>query len=103
MATVEEAIDVHVPVSAAYDRWAHFESFPLFMEGIVEVRKLDETFLHWVAEVGGRRRERATETILQGPDRGIEWRSIDGSEPRGEGRFQTLEPSHTRVRRPYRH
>jgi len=103
MATVEEAIDVHVPVSAAYDRWAHFESFPLFMEGIVEVRKLDETFLHWVAEVGGRRREWDTEIILQVPDRVIEWRSIDGSEPSGEVRFQQLDPSHTRVRVHFEH
>jgi uncharacterized membrane protein len=97
MATVEETIEVQVPVSAAYDRWAHFESFPLFMEGIVEVRMLDETFVHWVAEVGGRRREWDTEIIRQVPDRVIEWRAIDNSEPSGEVRFQQLDPSRTRV------
>jgi len=97
MAAVEEAIEVQVPVSAAYDRWAHFESFPLFMEGIVEVRMLDESFIHWVAEIGGRRREWDAEIILRVPDRVIEWRSIDSSEPSGEVRFQQLDPSRTRV------
>ncbi len=97
MAIVEEAIEVQVPVSAAYDRWAHFESFPLFMEGIVEVRLLDETIVHWVAEAGGRRHEWDAEIILQVPDRVIEWRSIDSAEPSGEVRFQQLDASRTRV------
>src|SRR5215813_245381 len=97
MATVEQAIDVEVPVRTAYDRWTQFEAFPEFMDGIVEVRKLDETIVHWVAEVGGRRREWDAEIISKVPERLIEWRAIQPSEPSGEVRFEALAPLMTRV------
>lgn len=97
MATVEEAIDVDVPVHTAYDRWTRFELFPEFMDGVVEVRKLDETIVHWVAEVGGHRHEWDAEIISQVPERLIEWRAIQPLEPSGEVRFEQLEPTRTRV------
>jgi uncharacterized membrane protein len=31
MATVESSIDVHVPISVAYNQWTQFEEFPSFM------------------------------------------------------------------------
>ena len=31
MPTVEETIDVEVPVRTAYDQWTQFEDFPHFM------------------------------------------------------------------------
>ena len=55
MATIEEAIDVEVPVRAAYNQWTQFEAFHSFMEGIESVRQQDHTHLHWVADVGGTR------------------------------------------------
>jgi len=97
MATVEEAIDVEVPVRTAYDRWTNFETFPEFMDGIVEVRQLDDTIVHWVAEIGGHRREWDAEIVRQVPERVIEWRAIQPSEPSGEVRFEQLEPAKTRV------
>ena len=56
MANIEESIDVEVPVETAYNQWTQFEEFPSFMEGIEEVRQVDDTHLHWVAEVGGQAR-----------------------------------------------
>ncbi len=97
MATVEQAIDVDVPIRTAYDRWTRFEAFPEFMDGVVEVRKLDETIVHWVAEVGGHRREWDAEIVSQVPERLIEWRAIQPAEPSGEVRFEQLEPRKTRV------
>jgi uncharacterized membrane protein len=90
-------IDVRVPVRAAYREWAQFETFPLFMDGIVEVRRLDETFVHWVAEIDGRRREWDAEIVRQVPDRVIEWRSIDAAQPSGEVRFRPLHDGSTRI------
>ena len=57
METVEKSIEVHVPVSIAYNQWTQFEDFPRFMEGIKEVRQFDDTHLHWRAEVGGKEKE----------------------------------------------
>jgi len=47
--SIEESIEVEVPVSTAYNQWTQFEQFPSFMEGVKEVRQLDDTHLHWVA------------------------------------------------------
>ena len=53
--TIDESIEVDVPVSTAYNQWTQFEDFPLFMEGVDDVQQLDDTRLHWVATVAGRR------------------------------------------------
>jgi hypothetical protein len=42
MSTVKEAVDIEVPVRIAYNQWTQFEEFPNFMEGVEEVRQLDE-------------------------------------------------------------
>jgi hypothetical protein len=36
---------------SAYGRRTEFEMFPELMDGVVEVRKLDETIVHWVLVV----------------------------------------------------
>ena len=42
MASVTKSIDVNVPVSAAYNQWTQFDLFPQFMDGVKEVRQLDD-------------------------------------------------------------
>ena len=42
MERIEESIDVDVPVETAYNPWMQFEEFPAFMEGIEQVRQLDD-------------------------------------------------------------
>src|SRR5215212_11470178 len=32
--TIDEAIEVNVPVKTVYNQWTQFEDFPLFMEGV---------------------------------------------------------------------
>ena len=56
MASRIESIDVNVPLSTAYNQWTQFEEFPRFMEGVKSVTQIDDSHLHWVAEVGGRAR-----------------------------------------------
>lgn len=87
MATVEKSIDVHVPVSMAYDQWTQFETFPAFMEGVVAVRQIDDSHVHWVAEISGERHEWDAEIVRQEPDRLIEWRSTGGLENSGRVEF----------------
>ena len=73
MSTIEESIDVEVPVSTAYGQWTQFESFPRFMEAIERVEQVDDTHLHWVADIGGSRREWDAEITEQHPDERIAW------------------------------
>ena len=96
MATVDKTIDVHVPVSAAYDQWTQFEEFPRFMEGIVSVRQLDDSHIHWIAEVGGEREEWDAEIVEQVPDRVIAWRSVGGLTNAGRVEFEPIDQG-TRV------
>ena len=53
MSTIEQSIDVEVPVRTAYNQWTQFEEFPKFMDGVVEVRQLSDTRLLWRSEIGG--------------------------------------------------
>jgi uncharacterized membrane protein len=91
MATVEKSIDVHVPVSAAYDQWTQFEEFPRFMEGVVSVKQLDDSHVRWIAEVGGEREEWDAEIVEQEPDRVIAWRSTGGLRNNGRVEFVPLD------------
>ena len=97
MSTIEESIDVDVPVSTAYSQWTQFESFPRFMEGVERVEQVDDTHLHWVAEVGGSRREWDAEITEQHPDERIAWRALDQDGPDGVVTFQKLSDAQTRV------
>jgi len=65
MSQIIEAVDVDVPVRTAYDQWTQFESFPEFMDGIKQVRQLDDRTLEWVADVAGtEKRWKATITEI---------------------------------------
>jgi uncharacterized membrane protein len=95
---LEASIEVAVPLSAAYNQWTQFEEFPQFMRGVEEVRQLDDTRLHWVASVGGRRAEWDAKILEQHPDRQISWISEDGKKNRGTVTFDSLGEDRTLVR-----
>ncbi len=97
MSTVEKSIEVQLPVSTVYNQWTQFEEFPQFMGGVESVTQLDDTRLHWVAEIAGVRREWDAEIVEQRPDQRIAWRSIDGTGNGGIVTFQPVGPSVTRV------
>ena len=79
MASIEKTIDVNVPVRTAYNQWTQFEEFPHFMEGVKEVRQLDDKNLHWHAEVMGKDVEWLAEITQQIPDERITWRIALGA------------------------
>ena len=76
MESVEKTIEIDAPVQKVYNQWTQFEEFPKFMEGVTEVRQLDDKRLHWKAEIGGQEREWDAEIYEQVPDQRIAWRSI---------------------------
>ncbi len=97
MATVEQSIEVNVPIDAAYNQWTQFEEFPQFMDGVESVTQLDDTHLRWVAEVGGRRREWEAEITEQKPDERIAWKATDGKQNAGVVTFHRLSAEKTKV------
>jgi uncharacterized membrane protein len=97
MATVQKTIDVPVPVREAYNQWTQFETFPRFMEGVEEVRQLDDRRLHWRAKIAGREVEWDAEITEQVPDTRVAWRSIQGRPNAGVVDFHRLDDSHTQV------
>jgi uncharacterized membrane protein len=97
MSQIEESIDLKVPVRTAYNQWTQFEEFPQFMEGVEEVKQLDETHLHWTAEIAGVRREWKAEVTEQTPDQRIAWKSTDGTEHAGVVTFHRLGDGESRI------
>ena len=60
--------------------------------------QLDDTRLHWVASVGGRRAEWDAKILEQHPDRQISWISEDGRKTRGTVMFESRGEDRTFVR-----
>jgi uncharacterized membrane protein len=97
MEHIEKSIDVQAPLSTVYNQWTQFEEFPKFMEGVQEVRQLDNKRLHWRAKIGGKEKEWDSEIFEQTPDERIAWRSTSGAMNSGQVSFQSLGPNQTRV------
>jgi uncharacterized membrane protein len=98
MPKIEDSIEVQVPVRQAYNQWTQFEEFPEFMEGIQSVQQLDDTHVHWVAEILGESREWTTEITAQQPDKKVAWKTIEG-EVKNDGvvTFEPVAGGQTRV------
>ena len=95
---VEDSVEVGVPVETAYNQWTQFEEFPRFMEGIDEVRQLDDTHLHWVASSSaGHKREWNAEISEQRPDERVAWHAISGKRNAGVVTFHRLGDERSKV------
>jgi uncharacterized membrane protein len=96
--SVEQAIELNVPLSTAYNQWTQFEEFPKFMAGVEEVKQLDDTHLHWRANFGGKAKEWDSEITEQIPDKRIAWRTIGGVQNAGVVTFERIGVNRTRVK-----
>ena len=97
MPQVQQQVDVDVPVRTAYDQWTQFETFPQFMEGVEEIRQIDDTHTHWRTKIGGVEREFDTVITEQHPDERVAWKSTDGTTHAGVVTFHRLADSKTRL------
>ncbi|GLW27001.1 SRPBCC family protein [Microbispora triticiradicis] len=97
MSSIEQSIDVNVPIRTAYNQWTQFESFPEFMEGVESVKQIGDTRTDWVVEIAGVRREFEAEITEQHPDERVAWRSLDTPRQAGVVTFHRLGDDTTRV------
>jgi uncharacterized membrane protein len=97
MSTIEQSIEVQVPVSAVYNQWTQFEEFPRFMEGVEKIIQLDDKRLHWVVEIAGQRREYDATITEQTPDQRIAWRAEGETDNAGVVTFHRIDDGKTKV------
>jgi uncharacterized membrane protein len=97
MSEIIESVDVDVAVRTAYDQWTQFESFPEFMDGIKQVRQLDDRTLEWVADVAGKEKRWKATITEQEPDQRIAWTSTEGARTAGVVTFHRLGEGRSRV------
>jgi uncharacterized membrane protein len=97
MATVQESINVNVPLSQAYNQWTQFEDFPHFMSGVDSVRQFRDTMVHFKTSIAGVKREYDARITVQQPDQRVTWESLD--EPRNAGTvwFEAIGATETKV------
>ena len=56
MSLIQKSIELNVPARTAYNQWTQFEEFPKFMEGVKEVKQLDDKRLQWKANIAGKKK-----------------------------------------------
>jgi uncharacterized membrane protein len=97
MERIEKSIEVNAPLSSVYNQWTQFEEFPQFMDGVQEVRQLEDNRLFWRAEIAGKTTEWEAEIYEQIPDTRIAWRSTSGAPNAGAVSFQIVDAATTKV------
>jgi uncharacterized membrane protein len=97
MAEMEKSIIVDAPLREVYNQWTQFEEFPRFMEGVVEVRQIDDKRLYWRANIAGAEREWHAEIVDQTPDRRIAWKSLTGADNGGAVLFRPVSDGRTEI------
>ncbi len=97
MSSIEQSVEVEVPVRTAYDQWTQFEEFPRFMEGVESITQLDDTHLRWQAEIAGEKRDWTAEITEQTPDQRIAWKATSGAKNDGVITFHRLDENRTKV------
>ena len=98
MPTIATSIDIKVPVKIAYNQWIQFETFPYFMQSVINVKQLDDRHVWWLAQADGHAVEWEAEIVEQVLDDYIAWRSISGVHNAGVVSFQQVDSHSTRVR-----
>jgi uncharacterized membrane protein len=97
MARVEKTVEIARPLRMVYDQWTQFEEFPRFMEGIEEVRQIDDRTLHWKARIAGKTEEWDAQIVQQVPDQSIAWRHTRGVVNSGVVTFTPVDAERCRV------
>ena len=97
MSTVEQTVEVAVPVRTAYDQWTQFETFPEFMKDVERVEQLDDTTVRWHVDMMGAERTFEADITEQEPDQRIAWASRGDTKHAGVVTFHRVDDGKTRV------
>jgi uncharacterized membrane protein len=94
---MQQAVDVAVPLKAAYNLWTEFEEWPSFMHRVDSAQQLDESTVSFSTKVWGITKQFEAEIVEQRPDERIEWKVSEGLAHSGVVTFHKLAPRLTRI------
>src|SRR3954449_12532924 len=94
---IQQAIDVVVRISTAYNQWTQFEDWPKFMHRLDRVSQEDECHVSFKTKIWGISKEFEAEIVEQRPDERIKWKVTDGVTHTGVITFHKLADRLTRI------
>lgn len=97
MSVIEKSIELNVPVRTAYNQWTQCEEFPKFMEGVKQVKQLNDKRLQWKANIADKDEEWNAEITEQVPDQRIAWKSRGGAENAGVVTFHRISDAKSKI------
>ncbi|TPQ15493.1 SRPBCC family protein [Streptomyces sporangiiformans] len=98
MSTLEEHVDIDVPIDTAWDSLHRVETYPQFLEGVRQARSEgDGSRAHLNVYAGGRAQEFDAEIVDYGDERLMEWQTTGGPELSGTFSLLPIDREHTRV------
>ncbi|NUL27965.1 SRPBCC family protein, partial [Streptomyces lunaelactis] len=97
MSTLEEHIDIGVPVDTAWDCLHRAETYPRFLDGVREARSEGEHRTHLDVDAGGRTQEFDVEISDRGMENVMTWQTTSGPDLAGTFSLLPIDREHTRV------
>jgi uncharacterized membrane protein len=87
--TLNAEIDVEAPISAVYNQWTQFESFPEFLGAVKSVQQIDDVRTHWTVSIAGKEQDFYADIVDQVPDSHVAWQSTEGTFHAGRVEFES--------------
>ena len=95
--SVDCTVSIQAPIAEVFERWSRVEDFPTFMEGVREIRWLDEKRFSLKSENDGEFYHSICELTLRIPERRMAWRTLEGPDCSGVACFQNAGGGRTEV------
>ncbi|WP_306192301.1 MULTISPECIES: SRPBCC family protein [unclassified Streptomyces] len=97
MSTLEEHVDVGVPIDEAWDGLHRVENYPRFVAGVREARTESGGRARLDIEASGRSREIEAELSDRAAERVMEWHTTGAPDLMGSFTLQPIDDNHTRI------
>jgi uncharacterized membrane protein len=95
--SIDCSVVIEAPIAEVFARWCRVEDFPHFMEGVREIRWLDEKKFSLKSENDGEFYHSLCELTLRIPERRMAWRTLEGPDCSGVTCFQIATGGRTEV------
>ncbi|MEV0693090.1 SRPBCC family protein [Streptomyces sp. NPDC050388] len=97
VSTLQQHVDVEVPIGEAWDSLHRVENYPRFVDGLRDARTEAEGRTHLGVEAGGRSREFEAEVSDHEGEHVMEWHTTGAPDLTGSFSLQSIDENRTRV------